>query len=102
MRLVRLLLAFLALAALAPTVAAQDHPGQPDRTAQIKPDAPHEPGVLRLLPSDSASDKEITIGGRKIAYTATAGTLPLFDQNGDKTAARAGSTPAATCGSSGR
>ena len=56
--------------------------------AQAKPDdAPHGPGVLRLLPSDSASDKEITIGGRKIAYTATAGTLPLFDQNGEKTAA---------------
>jgi carboxypeptidase C (cathepsin A) len=84
----RLLLAFLALAAFAPPVAAQDRPGRPERTAQAKPDdAPHGPGVLRLMPSDSASDKEITIGGRKIAYTATAGTLPLFDQNGEKTAA---------------
>ena len=43
--------------------------------------------MLRLLPPDAASDKEITIGGRKIAYTATAGTLSLFDQSGEKTAA---------------
>ena len=44
-------------------------------------------GVLRLLPPDAVSDKEITVAGRKIAYTATAGTLPLFDQNGERTAA---------------
>jgi carboxypeptidase C (cathepsin A) len=43
--------------------------------------------VLRLLPPDAVSDKEITVGSRKIAYTATAGTLALFDQNGEKTAA---------------
>ena len=47
----------------------------------------HGPGVLRLLPADSTSDKEITVGGRKIAYTATAGTLSLFDQSGEKSAA---------------
>ena len=46
-----------------------------------------QPGVLRLLPSDSVSEKEIEVGGRKIAYTATAGTLPLYDQNGERTAA---------------
>ena len=43
--------------------------------------------MLRLLPPDAVSDKEITVGGRKIAYTATAGTLSLFDQSGEKTAA---------------
>jgi carboxypeptidase C (cathepsin A) len=84
----RLLLAFLALATLAPTVAAQDRAGRPERAAPTKPadDALHGPGVLRLLPPDAASDKTISVGGRTIAYTATAGTLALFDQNGDKTA----------------
>ena len=33
------------------------------------------------------SDKDITLGGRKLGYTATAGTLSLFDQSGDKSAA---------------
>jgi carboxypeptidase C (cathepsin A) len=33
------------------------------------------------------SEKEITVGNRKIAYTATAGTLALFDQSGEKSAA---------------
>ena len=57
--------------------------------AQAKPadDAPHGPGVLRLLPPDAASDKDITLGGRKLAYTATAGTLSLFDQSGEQNAA---------------
>ena len=44
-------------------------------------------GVLRLLPQDAVSEKEITISGRKIAYTATAGTLSLFDQSGERSAA---------------
>ena len=43
--------------------------------------------MLRLLPPDAVSDKEITLGGRKIAYTATAGTLSLFDQSGERSAA---------------
>jgi carboxypeptidase C (cathepsin A) len=78
-------LALLALLAAAPVAMSQDRPGRP---AQAKPDEPpHGPGVLRLLPADAASDKEITLGGRKIAYTATAGTLSLFDQSGDKSAA---------------
>jgi carboxypeptidase C (cathepsin A) len=90
------LLALLALLAAAPGagVLAQDHPARPDRSAQAKPaeakaaeDGQHGLGVLRLLPPDSVNDKEITIGGRSIAYTATAGTLSLFDQNGDKSAA---------------
>jgi len=69
--------------------SAQDRPQRPERSAPVKPadDALHEPGVLRLLPPDAVSDKEITVGGRKIAYTATAGTLALFDQSGEKTAA---------------
>ncbi len=82
-------LVLLALLAASPITLAQDRPQRPERSAPAKPadDAPQGPGVLRLLPPDAVSDKEITVGGRKIAYTATAGTLALFDQSGEKTAA---------------
>jgi carboxypeptidase C (cathepsin A) len=87
------ILVLLALLAASPISLAQDRqdrPGRPERGAQAKPSdeaQQHGPGVLRLLPPDAVSDKEITVGSRKIAYTATAGTLSLFDQNGEKTAA---------------
>ena len=82
-------LMLLALLSALPAASAQDHPARPERAAQAKPadDASHGPGVLQLLPPDSTSDKEITIGGKKIAYTATAGMLTLFGQNGEKIAA---------------
>jgi carboxypeptidase C (cathepsin A) len=78
-----------------PLASAQDrrippnHPGRAESASEAKPadNAPQGPGVLRLLPPDATSEKEITLGGRKIAYTATAGTLALFDQNGEQTAA---------------
>jgi carboxypeptidase C (cathepsin A) len=85
-------LALLALLAASPIALAQDRqdrPSRPERSAQAKPAdeaQQHGPGVLRLLPPDAVSDKEITVDGRKIAYTATAGTLALFDQNGEQTA----------------
>jgi carboxypeptidase C (cathepsin A) len=81
-------LTLLVLVAAAPTALAQDRPSRPERqTQQSKPEEAHGPGVLRLLPSDASSEKEITLGGRKIAYTATAGTLSLFDQSGERSAA---------------
>src|ERR1044071_1098969 len=88
----RLLLTLSALLALAALVLPQVTLAQPaaraERPAQQRTDEgqSHGPGVLRLLPADAVSDKEITVGGRTIAYTATAGTLPLFDQNGERTA----------------
>jgi carboxypeptidase C (cathepsin A) len=48
---------------------------------------PASPGVIRLLPGDAVKEKDIDIGGRKLAYTATAGTLPLYDQSGERSAA---------------
>lgn len=72
------LLTLLSLLALAPPVAAQD-------TANRQ--APAGPGVLRLLPLDATTEKTVTIGGHTVAYTATAGTLSLFDQNGERSAA---------------
>lgn len=44
-------------------------------------------GVLKLLPPDAVTGHEMTIGGRKLAYTATAGTLDMFGQDGAATAA---------------
>src|SRR4051794_11749940 len=83
------ILLLLALLAASPIALAQDRAPRPERSAPAKSadDAPQGPGVLRLLPPDAVSDREITVGPRKIAYTATAGTLALFDQNGEKTAA---------------
>ncbi len=44
-------------------------------------------GVLALLPSDSVTEHTLDVGGEKLAYTATAGTYSLFDQNGERSAA---------------
>ena len=50
-------------------------------------DAPPQSGQHRtLLPADSTTEHEITIVGRKLAYTATAGTLDLRDAHGEPTA----------------
>jgi carboxypeptidase C (cathepsin A) len=43
--------------------------------------------VLRLLPADAVSEKQITIDGRPFPYTATAGTLSLYNQFGVRSAA---------------
>lgn len=44
-------------------------------------------GVLALLPADTVTHHTLTLGGRTVAYTATAGTIPLFDRNGERSAA---------------
>src|SRR6202035_1182453 len=44
-------------------------------------------GVLTLLPSDSVTEHSIDLPGGKLAYTATAGTLSLYDQSGERSAA---------------
>jgi carboxypeptidase C (cathepsin A) len=47
---------------------------------------PHGSGVLQLLPSDAITEHTIDLPQGQLAYTATAGTLPLFDQNGERKA----------------
>lgn len=82
------LLILLALLALAPAAPAQDQPSRSDRRERSERVAPSAgPGVLSLLPYDAVSEHEITVGGRPLAYTATAGTLSLYDQNGERSAA---------------
>jgi carboxypeptidase C (cathepsin A) len=45
-------------------------------------------GVLRLLPADSTTEHSVTLAsGSTLSYTATAGTLALYDQSGEQTAA---------------
>jgi carboxypeptidase C (cathepsin A) len=44
-------------------------------------------GVLALLPADSVTHHTVTVDGRTMAITATAGTIPLFDQKGERSAA---------------
>jgi carboxypeptidase C (cathepsin A) len=43
-------------------------------------------GVLALLPGDSVTEHNIDLPSGKLAYTATAGTFALFDQNGERSA----------------
>jgi carboxypeptidase C (cathepsin A) len=89
------LVAFI-VAAAATTAVAQDRPGRPggdhfNRSAegqQQDQNGPQNgPGVLWLLPGDAVTEHSIDLPSGKLAYTATAGTLPLFDQSGERVAA---------------
>src|SRR5580704_525769 len=102
--LLALMLAGATLAGATLLAAAQDRPrgGPPPadhpQTEQQRPSsgeqrqadqrqAPAGPGVLRLLPGDAVTQHSIEIPGGKLDYTATAGTLSLFDQSGERSAA---------------
>jgi carboxypeptidase C (cathepsin A) len=56
--------------------------------AHDKPAAHREPGpgVLRLLPADSVTEHVIDTPHGKLTYQATAGTLPFYDQSGERSA----------------
>ena len=89
----RTLLTLVALLAIAPALVAQERPSRREpperrqRTEQPANTTGVATSVLRLLPADAVSEKEINIGGRSLAYTATAGTLSLYDQSGERSAA---------------
>jgi carboxypeptidase C (cathepsin A) len=90
-RLWRLLLALL-LAAGTSVATAQERPRrQPTQQTEQRPaeqrTAEPRDSVLRLLPADSVTEHSIDIPGGRLTYTATAGTLSLFDQSGERTAA---------------
>ncbi|MBV9734783.1 MAG: alpha/beta hydrolase fold domain-containing protein [Acidisphaera sp.] len=81
-----LLAASLLLAA--PAAPAQDHPSA-EHPAPEHPAAERGhpgPGVLGLLPADSVTTHSIALAGRTLAYTATAGTLPLYDEHAERIA----------------
>ena len=76
-----LALALLATTAFGPVAAQQrEHPSP----AQHQPAG--DKGILRLLPADSVTEHTIQTPDGKLAYTATAGTLPLYNQSGEQSA----------------
>jgi carboxypeptidase C (cathepsin A) len=93
----RLLLALL-VAGAATLASAQERPRRPaqqqseqqqpsdQRQGEQQPSQARD-GVLRLLPTDSVTEHSLETPGGKLAYTATAGTLSLFDQSGERSAA---------------
>ncbi len=90
----RVLLA-LVIAGAASLAAAQERPRRPPAPAAEQHAPEHgeqqqgeaRGSVLRLLPPDSVTEHVVDIPGGKLAYTATAGTLSLFDQSGERSAA---------------
>src|SRR5499433_2804564 len=93
-KLTRALLA-LFLAGVATLASAQESrpPAQPSEQRTSEPrqgeqrQADARESVLRLLPADSVSEYAVAIPGGTLTYTATAGTLSLFDQSGERSAA---------------
>lgn len=75
--------AALSLLLLTPAARAADapHPGGRPTAAP----APAETAALRL-PPDAVTHHTITLGGKPLAYTATAGSLTLRDRQGAETA----------------
>jgi carboxypeptidase C (cathepsin A) len=82
----------LMLAAATATAFAQDHPGRGNERTDRQDESaaghhgPSAPGVLSLLPGDAVTEHSIDVKSGKLAYTATAGTFPLFDQSGERIA----------------
>jgi carboxypeptidase C (cathepsin A) len=72
----------LTIGATATGALAQDRAGPSPEKKNAQPQS-----VLNLLPPDAVSERTIDTPGGKLHYTATAGTLSLFDQSGERTAA---------------
>ena len=90
-KLSRLLLA-LVVASAATLASAQERPRRPlaqptEQRQSEQRQGEQRDSVLRLLPANSVTEHSIDIPGGKLAYTATAGTLSLFDQSGERSAA---------------
>jgi len=83
-------IAVAVLIALAAAASFGEGPGQaaerPGHADQSRPEK-SGPGVLSLLPGDAVTEHSIDTPSGKLAYTATAGTLSLFDQSGERSAA---------------
>ncbi|HMF23304.1 MAG TPA: carboxypeptidase [Pseudolabrys sp.] len=77
--LVTLLAAALGTASAEEAAKDRPQPSPAERHDQGK-------GVLRLLPADAVTEHSIDTPGGRISYTATAGTLPFYDQSGDQSA----------------
>jgi carboxypeptidase C (cathepsin A) len=98
MTLYRVLAVALALLLASPAFAQEhqdqrpEHQDRPDRAERANrpssgAERPQGPGVLSLLPPDSVTEHTLDADGVKLAYAATAGTLNLYEQSGERTAA---------------
>ena len=92
----RRLVPLMFVAAVMTPAAAQDRPGREggehfNRQAEGQQEDQHQnqngPGVLSLLPGDAVTAHSIDLPSGKLDYTVTTGTLPLFDQSGERAAA---------------
>jgi len=76
------------IVAFATAATAQDRgSGDADHHGEQNHAARSGPGVLSLLPPDAVTQHSIDLPGGKLDYTATAGTLSLFDTSGARSAA---------------
>lgn len=90
--ILRLAVATVLLSAQATTPVLAQRAVEQERS---RPDAPRSSeaaprasaGLLSLLPPDSTTSHVVEANGRSLAYSATAGTLTLLDQNAERTAA---------------
>ena len=82
----RLALVLLLAAGTCPAIA-QPKPDHPPQQSQREQAQPNGKGVLRLLPADSVTEHGVDTAQGRLAYTATAGTLPFYDQSGEQSAA---------------
>jgi carboxypeptidase C (cathepsin A) len=82
----RILLLASTLALLAPAAVRADEPGKPAGEKSDKGDKSELSGVLALLPEDSVTKHTLPLGTQKLAYTATAGTLALRNDKGERSA----------------
>jgi carboxypeptidase C (cathepsin A) len=78
----RLLLALAVLLLAFPALGQEAAP----RHAPPEKAAPSAAAPLQLLPPDAITHHKLTIAGKELSYTATAGTLPLRDDKGEKQA----------------
>src|SRR5215475_8680284 len=81
LKLNRALLALL-IAAAATVASAQERPSRPAQQQTEQHASEPRQGEHRLLPADSVTEHTVPIPGGTLAYTATAGTVSLFDQTG--------------------
>ena len=90
----RLSLALAFLAAFTTVTLAQERPAERSGSAGERAGRPavgaeraQGSGLLALLPSDAVSERSLDTGKGRLDYTATAGTLSLYDQSGERIAA---------------
>ncbi len=87
----RVIISAMLLACFSHLAQAQDAASQATESKQppghSKQSGASSPGVLGLLPVDSVTEHSLNVGGQTLPYKATAGTLNLYQQDGNRSAA---------------